>query len=538
VDKIQMPLGRSFGCVLFSSFIFVAAIVCTLVFFMEPRWETNDDVGMSMVAHGYGMASVGSPRLIFSNVLWGWLVRLIPNIGGVVGYSIATLATITVVGSVLLAAVVKSGRGVAIAAGLMFLLLPRAILFPQFTVNAGLLAVAAIACWHVASKQKNLLAAALGCVLFFLGYLIRSHEVVLVVLVAAPLFPWRQMIASRPISYGLLCVAGSLAAASFYDYTAYQGQEWKRFNELNLARAPYTDFNIVERLTQRPDILSRYDYSVNDVGLIQSWFFADPVIADPAKLKAMAADLGAIPGKEAALEGGLASVIALLHPSLIYVLGAALLVGLYRRNWRVGICWLFFLSIAFVLGVLGRPGTLRIYVPVAFLLLLAPLLVAGRRFENTHRALGLILCALGLMNFYSVLSESMQERKKSFALRADFVDFPTYPVVAWGAALPYEAIFPVLGDINQMSKKKIYALGAFTWAPFSLAYTEQQVGRGFQTLFSRGEGVPVIGVLPLLGVYCKERMNGNLTMRPLRSFGSSELTMLKCNDARQLAVAH
>src|SRR5881392_1936328 len=37
----------------------------------NPKWETNDDVAMSMVAHGYGIADYGSDRLFFSNVLWG-----------------------------------------------------------------------------------------------------------------------------------------------------------------------------------------------------------------------------------------------------------------------------------------------------------------------------------------------------------------------------------------------------------------------------------------------------------------------------------
>ena len=37
----------------------------------EPLWETNDDVAMSMAAHGYGLAAYSSPHLIFSNVVWG-----------------------------------------------------------------------------------------------------------------------------------------------------------------------------------------------------------------------------------------------------------------------------------------------------------------------------------------------------------------------------------------------------------------------------------------------------------------------------------
>lgn len=84
-----------------------ASFVLTLCFFFEPRWETNDDVGMSMVAHGYGIAAIGSPNLIFSNVVWGYLVRLIPQIDGVLGYSVVTIGVLVIVGTVLLHALRK-----------------------------------------------------------------------------------------------------------------------------------------------------------------------------------------------------------------------------------------------------------------------------------------------------------------------------------------------------------------------------------------------------------------------------------------------
>ena len=62
----------------------------------DPHWETNDDVGMSMVAHGYGIAAFGSPQIMFSNVLWGYVIRSIPSVGGVLGYSLATMAALFV----------------------------------------------------------------------------------------------------------------------------------------------------------------------------------------------------------------------------------------------------------------------------------------------------------------------------------------------------------------------------------------------------------------------------------------------------------
>lgn len=53
---------------------------------------------MSIVAHGYGIAAVGMPNLLFFNVIWGCLVRAIPQIHGLWGYSIATTGGLVIVG--------------------------------------------------------------------------------------------------------------------------------------------------------------------------------------------------------------------------------------------------------------------------------------------------------------------------------------------------------------------------------------------------------------------------------------------------------
>ena len=51
------------------AFLWVATLIVLLCLAFDPRWESNDDVAMSKVAHGYGLAAYGSSHLIFSNVL-------------------------------------------------------------------------------------------------------------------------------------------------------------------------------------------------------------------------------------------------------------------------------------------------------------------------------------------------------------------------------------------------------------------------------------------------------------------------------------
>ncbi len=158
------------------SLAIAAAFVLSLCLVFEARWETNDDVAMSMVAHGYGVAAFGTPNLIFSNVLWGYLVRAIPQIGAILGYSIATLCVLITVGTVLLFGLYRLGAGYIASLSMLALLLVRPVLFPQFTINAGLLLVGAIICCHLFARQDNRQALLLGCLLAFSSYLVRSNE--------------------------------------------------------------------------------------------------------------------------------------------------------------------------------------------------------------------------------------------------------------------------------------------------------------------------------------------------------------------------
>jgi hypothetical protein len=118
----------------------------------DPTYQSNDDVGMSMIAHGYGLVAYGSPNLVFSNVLWGYVVRAIPTVNGVLGYSLATMVTLLVFGWATLYFLLRLGVRYFLGLPVVVLLLLTPTLFPQFTINAGLLSVAAILGWQAYAR--------------------------------------------------------------------------------------------------------------------------------------------------------------------------------------------------------------------------------------------------------------------------------------------------------------------------------------------------------------------------------------------------
>jgi hypothetical protein len=515
---------------LLASVMLTGAFVVFLCLAFEPRWETNDDVAMSMAAHGYGIAAVGTPNLVFSNVIWGNLVRLIPEINGILGYSIATFGVLITAGAAIGYGAYKAGLHPLAVICIAVLLLMRPALFPQFTVNAGLLTVAAVVCWSLYGKHDSRGALFAGCAFAFLSFLVRNVECLLVLLVALPLLPWGKLIRQRVAVLSGIALILAVAGATFVDRAAYQGPEWQAFNELHPARAPITDFGAGDRLKQRPDILERYGYSANDLDLIRYWFFVDAKVADSKTLNSMLKEAGLVGMRRADLANAWLGIQTLWHPRLLPLIIPALLLLLLRPNWRVAACWALAFGAFFVLGLLGRPGILRVYVPLACLLLLAPILTEG--IAGRHRSLatgGLLLGAV--FAAYSVVVEQNAHQLSDGQMRPDMAAFPSDPIVIWGSAFPYQAAYPVLGGAGPERSNRLYALGAFTVAPFTVASVEERAGRGLVRRLLSPDGVPIIADgqrRTSLQVYCEQHWHGRLKELSTESHRELTLTRFAC----------
>ena len=508
-----------------------AFFVFLLCLFFAPRWETNDDIAMSMVAHGYGIAANGSPpNLMFSNVLWGYIVRAIPEIRGVLGYSIATLSALVMVGSVVIYGLFRLGVGYVACLSVLALILVRPVLFPQFTINAGLLMVAAIICWHLYVQQNDRRALVGGCLLAFLSYLVRSQEFVLVLIVALPMLPWRALLVSRFSKITFLALISAIAVSAAVDYQAYQGRDWKAFNELNPARAAFTDFRVGEHLEKRWDILERHGYSINDIKLIKNWFFVDSHIANPKALRSMVGELELLPNYRDALMNAWIGVQTLWHPVLLTSVMTALLLALFRPSWQVTASWGLCIIAVFALGLLGRPGVLRVYVPLICLLLIAPLLSTQVSGWRKQLSVGVLFVA-AIINATYVFTESKISQIDNEAVGKAFATFPNYPIVVWGGGLPFESIYPVLGSSTAAMHYQLYGLGVSTLAPFSIAFAEHQAGHGMIERLMSQKGVPVIAaefLLKSLDVYCTEHHHGNLRWLSTQEYGPVVVNWLRC----------
>lgn len=520
--------------ILLASFAASLSFVFFFSLFFHPIWMTNDDVGMSMIAHGYGAVAVGSPNLTFSNVLWGYLVGLIPEINGVLGYSIATLGILVIVGTTLIYGLVRLGFGYLTTLALVTLVLVRPVLFPQFTINAGLLMLSAIICWIVYVRQNNSYALFAGGALAFLSYLVRSHEFVLILIVALPLIPWQYLLRQRASQLIFLILILAIAVAAYIDQHSALGSEWQSFNLLNPVRALFTDYGAGRYLAQRPDLLQKYGFSINDINLISSWFFVDPNIANPKALKAMLDELGPLPGRSDGIMKAWQSIKTFLHPTLLPQVLAALLLAVLRPNWKVAVSWALSILAMAALGFLGRPSVLHVYIALVSLLLIAPFLVEASSYKVLgvfrQRLVILVVVAVAIFNTTVVIQQNKAKFASSESIRQGLSNFPTSSVLIWGAVFPFEATYQVLKQSSAVMNYRLYALGVFTLAPFSTSFEDEKTNHITDLLMSK-DGILIIvdkESLEFLNIYCRERLNGKLVEISIQRYGSVKVRRLRC----------
>jgi hypothetical protein len=472
----------------------------------DPRWEVNDDFAMSGVAHGYGIAEYGSPRLFFSNVVWGFIVRGLPSIDGVLGYSVATLLSLALAATATVYFLLRIGIGPIVSALVLTLAFMRPILFPQFTETAGLLAIAGVLGLLAYHRHGSIFDLVLACCLAFIAYLIRDLELALVVVVALPVLPLRKLAASRAVRFaaaGLaVCIAGAFAA----NVWAYSSPEWQTFRQQNLARAPLTDFGATKFILERPDLMQRHGLSANDVKLVGNWFFVDPRLSDPELLRSLVSEIPAQTVVEKNLASSLPALSLLLGPQLmtITLVGAALLLVLLRPSLFAA--WFVWSAAFLVFTALGRSPPVRVCLPILALLIIAAVSMKYRLPRWRRPLLVGTLLVGALFNAWRLVGEAVEsDRIVAQARQQKFVS-PESTFI-WGASFPFEYVFPLFTREEDIRAVRIYGLGVLTLAPFSVPSADEARNQGFLARLRSPGGIPLIATPYqefLLNTYCLE----------------------------------
>lgn len=512
------------------------AFGCILFKFYEPHWFTNDDIGMSMIIHGYGISSFGSPSTWFSNVLWGHLIQLIPSFFGIWGYTIATYCVLFSSNIIFLWSLLRANFGLLGSLILVeFIIMLNPLLFPQFTINAGMFAISAVLMIMAYDQSNKLIHLILGFICAAIAFLIRAPEFLLVSAAASTLLPWKILL-RKPVQIACVLFVLFTIFAYMFDKINYSGDEWRDFKNLNIPRTYFTDFGAGSHVRAHPDILKKHNVSINDIDLVLSFFFVDANVANHEKLQSIINESGFVKKQLLNFRDGLRTIIKFVtNLSFLPLLVIGILGFMVSPSWRLLLLWVASIMGVFVVGLTGRgvDNIIHVVTPLAVLLSLAPFALAQIKRIILKRVVMVVLFAIGIFNFNLIAAKANQAENDTKMSLNTYRNFPSSSTVVWGGAFPYVDIYLPFTKINSKQYSyQLYSLGVFSVAPNTRSFYEDKALNGMIHKLRSKEGVPILlndSLVKLMDNYCSEHFSGTLNILSREDYGFVSLHRLRCN---------
>jgi hypothetical protein len=472
-------------------------------------WNTNDDIGMSMALHGYGIASQSSPNLIYSNVLWGKFLQIIPDINGIISYSLVTIAIMILTGSIIFNNILRFNKSSIFGILVFLLIMIRPLLFPQFTINSGLLFTASITAFLIYLKEEKKSDIIIFTLLLFCSFLVRKEEFILLLLLLIPVLEFSKLFNDKNIVISTVILFIFLIVATLIDHLAYSDISWDKFRSIRAATMPIIDFRISELLLSNKEILDKHSYSPNDINLIGNFFLIDPHIVDPKRLSNLVADVSFLHSPKYYLNQISLGISTLFTYEILPLFLISLLFLINNKDKRLVVIFILILFVIIILSILGRPSNIRVVYPLFVFFIVTSTLLTEIKFKAYHLFIFYIVV---IINTVIVLYQSKIAETENAAIKKSFQE-EVFPILgAWGAAYPYEKIFPVLQKRSEINhSQKLYQLAVFTHAPFSNAYEYNVNNMGMiDGVINDAEGFKVATsdyLANLFKIYCLEHHN-------------------------------
>jgi hypothetical protein len=484
--ETRSGLRRALTCL--AAIPLASAFVSLFLLLGTPRFDTNDDVVMRLIASGFFGAP--SEHLVFSHVLLGKVLRLLFECWPALPwYELQLLTAYAVSLTALIYALAPHLRrepGLAVASlGLLVFIGSHTLLRISFTSIALLTSFSGLLLFLSAGdREDRSLRAIAGGLLVCWGALIRSEAMLAAVAVAAPaaaLFAralgWR--------AWGLFAIAVGLplAFATTFHLATYDSPEWRAYFEYDRARGQLHGTPRLAWDRGTTARLGKIGWSVDEFDLFKSWVLIDDSVYSSQKLDAlleMTEHLAYRPDAESAmlrLRAPLSTYRRLL--TALLVLGLCVALSPSRRGLATSaLIALWGLALVVWLAITARAPP-RVVLPLAQASLLLVVLnqAAGSRRArpprgNATRALGLVLSLLFLLwagnlartriEFSADAALGQRNLVKSLDLLRG-VDRDGIFVTA-GGALGLERLLP-FSDPNILKRVAIVPLGWHSGSP-------------------------------------------------------------------------
>jgi hypothetical protein len=481
-------------------------------FFWPPFWASNDDVGMSLVAGGRGPATEPWVSLIYSNVIYGWLISRSPDLFGLSAYDLWAYSLNFVALTVIAYSIsVTSGRPLlALTAALLIGLRP--LIFPQFTILAGFLSIAGFMLLLVYRQERRVWLLPAAATLLAFSVLVRREMLLATLPLAAVALYGRGMLRDTNIRRTLLAVLFFGIACSTIDRLYYSAPQWGQYRAGMLVREFFSDLGAATKVMAREDLLQQFHFTRNDISLLEAWFYVDPKLLDVAPLEKMLSQLDKGHWAVANLRLVGSELSAIVGPGLLYVSIAIVCAFLITRvRGRMILGCLYVLAWICLVSIVGRVGTTHAHYPLICFVFCISLVEVDLR-PVASLALFVLVPLIG----WSAIDNMNKHDRWVLASRQVKQDLSKVDLTGrqliWANAFPLQLADPLFTPVATLNRLRWYSFGGFTGAPFM----SEAWGDGYTSVVQRlvsGSEVPIFASdkhLGLLETWCKEHHGGQL----------------------------
>ena len=216
------------------------------------------------------------------------------------------------------------------------------------------------------------------------------------------------------------------------------------------------------------------------------------------------------------------------------VTAALTAIGLYllRPTRRLGATLVTCLAALAFIGLSGRGAIVHVDIPPLDLLCVS-CLVCLQTSNRPRPAAAVGILVLSLLLTCRESSGYLDASTRIRDAQMDVAGWPSAVVVDWGVGLPIEHIFAPLANDPRTREMRLFAIGTLTNAPFSVAYNEEQAGRGFVERVRSRRGVLMIAGpsrIAALAEWCAERFVGDLRTVTLQPPPTTQIQRVWCEN--------
>lgn len=506
------------------SLFYVSVCAGIIFWFFTPMYSTNDDIWRSMRIHGYGVFEEPSYHILYSNVVWGWILYQLPSdIGGITGYSIAFMSLYVV--SIWLITYVL----LRVTAHISVLIVPSLFLIdwltePQFTILAAALATGAFLTYWAYERMKEPWVLGFATMLGFLGAMVRIESFMAVFLLALIFLLRRSLFAQRQlmIHMAVLCIViiGGLAIDS---YVTNQDPHYKKVRELRISYRPVVDYGVLRYFVAHPERLSAHNASILQLEMIKNRLWLSSSTLSPQDVQSITDSISVVDSLLFYLPQSLDQLGRFSHYTYVPLLGFAVLLAWFGRSWRGVWLIIWLLAIVFIIFLTGRNIPVRVAYPlVTFVFVMVAASVWSK--VRLQRLFGVLLVSMVITGFVqtsvayeqNTLRESRSERVQHVMREYGMQD-----IVVWAGDEVFGSvlIYPVF--LRDSALREIHYVNMnISQVEFGSVYAAS--GFDFDSRFVSADGILMVTSkyrLSLLKSYCEERLLGQFSSGMVRQKG-------------------